>query len=178
MSGLGLDFARLRPPRPWWAWLLLAAGVLAALATVQDQRAAEQRRDAARQRLQTLQSLAPAARPQRRDPAREAEGAARAHARRALDMPWGELLSTLQRTRPASIALLTLEADALRGSLLLTGEAADYPAMLDYYAVLQEVPGLAEISLAQHGIREDGQARPVRFTLRGRWGTPSAGEAP
>lgn len=177
MSALGLDFARPRPRAPWWAWVLLAGGLAAALWMGQQYRLAERELAAAQSRLQGLQVSTPTPRTQRRDPAQEAERAARAEARRALDMPWGELLSTLQRTRPEGIALLGLEADARRGSLTLTAEARDYPAMIDYYAQLQSLSGLANVSLAQHGFQDDGNARPVRFILRGRWGQPPvAGE--
>jgi Tfp pilus assembly protein PilN len=174
MSGLGLDFARTRPRAPWWAWALLAAGLVAALWVGQQYRLTERELATVQSRLQGLQAT-PATPPiQRRDPALEAERAARAEAQRALDMPWGELLATLQRTRPQGVALLGLEADARRGTLTLSAEARDYPAMIDYYAQLQSVPGLADVSLAQHGFQDDGQARPVRFVLRGRWGQPAA----
>lgn len=177
MSGLGLDFARPRARAPWWAWLLLCAGLAAALWMAQQYRMAERELAAAQSRLQGLHQPMPTARVQRRDPVLEAERAARAEARKALDMPWGELLSTLQRTRPDGIALLGLEADARRGTLALTAEARDYPTMIDYYAQLQSMPGLAGVSLAQHGFQDDGQARPVRFILRGRWGgNTAAGE--
>ncbi len=174
MSRLGLDFARPRPRAPWWAWALLAAGLAAALWVGQQYRLAERELASAQNRLQGLQARTPPARVQRRDPAAEAEQAARAEARRALDAPWGELLATLQRTRPQGIALLGLEADARRGTLNLTAEARDYPTMIDYYAQLQSTSGLADVSLAQHGFQDDGNARPVRFILRGRWGQPAA----
>lgn len=174
MSALGLDFARPRPRAPWWAWLLLALGLAAGLWVGLQYRQAERELAAAQTRLQGLRASSSTPRVQRRDPALEADRAARAEARRALDMPWGEILSTLQRTRPQAIALLGLEADARRGTLTLTAEARDYPAMIEYYALLQSMPRLADVSLAQHGYQDDGNARPVRFVLRGRWGQPVA----
>lgn len=178
MSGLGLDFARPRTRAPWWAWALLSAGLAAALWVTQQYRLAERELTAVQTRLQALQATPAPTRIQRRDPVQEADLAARAAARHALDMPWGELLATLQSTRPPDIALLGLEADADRGTLTVTAEARDYTAMIDYYAQLQSAPGLADISLAQHGFQDYGQARPVRFVLRGRWGEPAAsGEA-
>lgn len=172
MSGLGLDFAHPRPRMPWWAWALLAMGVVTGLWVGQQYRLTGQELAAAESRLQGLRASSSTPRIQRRDPALEADRAARAEARRALDRPWGELLSALQRTRPQGIALLGLEADARRGTLSLTAEARDYPTMIEYYALLQALPGLANVSLAQHGYRDDGNARPVRFILRGRWGQP------
>ncbi|MGQ9860598.1 MAG: PilN domain-containing protein [Thiobacillaceae bacterium] len=178
MSALGLDFARPRPRAPWWAWLLLALGLGAGLWMGQLYRQAGREMAVAQERLQGLRAPKAIARVQRRDPALAAERAARAEARRALDMPWGELLSTLQRTRPRAVALLGLEADARRGTLTLTAEARDYTDMIEYYAQLQSTPGLANVTLVQHGLQEDGNARPVRFVLRGRWGQAAAtGEA-
>ncbi len=174
MSALGLDFARPHPRAPWWAWALLALGLAAALWAGQQYRLAERELAAAQSRLQGLRTPPSTPRTQRRDPGLEADRTARAEARRALDMPWGELLSTLQRSRPKDIALLGLEADARRGTLTLTAEARDYPAMIEYYASMQSLPALSNVSLAQHGYHDDGNARPVRFILRGRWGRPAA----
>lgn len=174
MSALGLDFARPRPRVPWWAWLLLALGLGAGLWMGRLYRQAGRELAVAQERLQGLRAPKATARVQHRDPALEADRAARAEARWALDMPWGELLSTLQRTRPQTVALLGLEADARRGTLTLTAEARDYPAMIEYYAQLQSMAGLANVNLAQHGFQDDGNARPVRFVLRGRWGLAAA----
>lgn len=177
MSGLGLDFARPRPHAPWWSWALLTMGLAAGLWMAQQYRLAEREVATAQSRLQGLRVPKATAHVQRRDPTLEAERAARAEAQRILDMPWGELLSTLQRTRPQGIALLGLEADARRGTFTLTAEARDYPAMIDYYAQLQSISMLTNVSLAQHGFQDDGNARPVRFILRGRWGqTAASGE--
>lgn len=174
MSGLGLDFAHPRPRAPWWAWVLLSMGLAAMLGVAQQYRLAERELKATQNRLERLKAALPSARSQRRDPVQQAELVARAEARRALETPWGELFATLQRIRPDDIAMLGLEADARTGTLILTAEARDYTVMVDFYAQLQSVPLLANISLAQHGVQEDGQATPVRFVLRGRWREPSA----
>ncbi len=169
--GFDLDFARTQPPRPWAAWLLLAVGLAAALWAGSAWLAAGAEHQGQVQRLETLRQARPAAilttRPAKKD------AAAQTVALRQLDLPWGGLLASLESTRPDGIALLSLEADARHGQLSLTAEAKDYAAMIDYYRRLQATPGLRDATLTQHGIREDGQAQPVRFTLRARW----AGEA-
>ena len=171
MSGLGLDFAQPHPRRPWWAWLALAAGIAAVAWTGREYGRTMDAQAAARASLQAQRLAQPQrAAAQRRDPAAEAQLAARQLAIRQMEMPWGALLSTLQRTRPATIGLIGLEAEGRRGLLTLTAEAKDYPAMLDYYRRLQGAPGLSEITLIQHALRQDGNARPVRFVLRGHWG--------
>lgn len=176
MSGLGLDFARPRPRAPWWAWALLGMGLISALWLAQQYRLAERELKAAQSRLERLKAVWPPTGSQRRDSAHKTDLAARAEARLALDRPWGELFATLQHLRPDDVALLGLEADARSGTLVLTAEARDYPGMIDFYAQLQSAAGLSDIALAQHGVQEDGQARPVRFVLRGRWGWPAAPE--
>lgn len=169
--GLGLDFARAPARHAWWAWALLLLGLPAALLAGRDYQAASDVRDQQRTRLTALQqAAAPVARPARRDAAAQAGQAALDRAVAQLDKPWGELLATLQSTRPASIGLLGLEADARRGQFTLSAEARDYPAMIDYFRRLQETPGLHGVTLTQHGVREDRTATPVRFILRGRWG--------
>lgn len=169
--GLGLDFAHPHARKPWWAWLALAAGLAAAAWTGREYERAMQDNAAVRQSVQALRAARPVrAVVQRRDPAAEAALAARQSALRQMEMPWGALLTTLQRTRPADIGLIGLEAEGRRGILTLTAEARDYPAMIDYYRRLQGVPGLSGVTLTQHGMRQDGNAQPVRFVLRGRWG--------
>lgn len=176
MRGLGLDFAQPRPGAPWWSWLLLLAGVGAAALAGMAYRQAEQAAAAAQAQLHALQ-LATRATPQRRrDPTREADAASRTLAQQALDRPWGAFLTALQQARPDDVALLALEADARRGQFSLTAEAPDYPAMIAYYGTLRDTAGLREVVLAQHSYREDGQARPVRFVLRGRWAEALAPE--
>lgn len=176
MRGLGLDFAQPRPRAPWWAWLLLLAGVVAAVWGGMAYRQAEQAAGAARSEWAALQSVTRGAPKVRRDPSRDADAANRAAARQVLERPWGDFLTALQQARPDDIALLALEADARRGQFSLTAEAPDYPAMIAYYGTLRDTAGLREVVLAQHGYREDGQARPVRFVLRGRWAEAVATE--
>lgn len=176
MRGLGLDFAQPRPGAPWWAWLLLLAGIVTVAWEGMAYRQAEQAAAAARSEWASLQIVTRTAPKLRRDPAREADAANRVAARQALDRPWGAFLTALQQARPDDIALLALEADARRGLFSLTAEAPDYPAMIAYYGTLRDTAGLREVVLAQHGYREDGQARPVRFVLRGRWAEAGATE--
>lgn len=176
MRGLGLDFAQPRPRAPWWAWLLLLTGIVIAVWGGMAYRQAEQAAAAARSEWASLLSVTRGAAKVRRDPAREADAANRAAARQALERPWGDFLTALQQARPDDIALLALEADARRGQFSLTAEAPDYPAMIAYYGTLRDTAGLREVVLAQHGYREDGQARPVRFVLRGRWAEAVATE--
>lgn len=176
MRGLGLDFALPGPRAPWWAWLLLLAGVVVAALVGLVYRQAEQKAAAARSEWSSLQSMTRGVPKVRRDPARQADVESREAARQALDRPWGDFLTALQQARPDDIALLALEADARRGQFSLTAEAPDYPAMIAYYGTLRDTAGLREVVLAQHGYREDGQARPVRFVLRGRWAEAVATE--
>lgn len=174
-----IDFAASPGAAPWWTWPLLSLGVLAAAWTGIEAHLARQEVEQARTRLHALQTILQARRPApRRDAAAEAAAAQRAAARRSLELPWGGFLSTLQRTRPDDIALLALEADARQGRFDLTAEARGPAEMVAYFETLAATPGLAEVSLAQHDYREDGQARPVRFVLRGRWLAATAGGRP
>lgn len=169
--GLDLDFARTRPRRPAWAWLLLLAGVAAAAWVGQSYDRATRAKAEAQARVDRLERARPVqARALARDRKDDASRTAQVTAARQLETPWGELFATLQATRPANIGLLGLDADGRRGQLNLTAEAKDYPAMIDYYRRLQTTAGLADITLTQHDVMEDRNAEPVRFVLRGRWG--------
>lgn len=164
MERLHLDLLRGAPRPPLAAWLLLAAGL--GLASLVGWRYLETGRAlAAEQEAAAGLQPAPAARPARATP----RTAAAETGRTQLDLPWGALFARLEHSRPAAIALVALEADGRKREAGLTAEARSPAAMLDYLARLRREPGLAEVTLVSHAVREDDPQRPLRFALRFTW---------
>lgn len=178
---LPLDFTA-RPDRPpFWAWLLLAVGGVCALMAAQAYLAAEAARVEARSRLAAQeQAVRPKPnKPTRPDARAEARQRLEQAARHQLDLPWAGLVDSLQRTRPADVAFLAVNADGRRGDFQINAEARDHEEMLDYLRRLQSAEGLRDVVLTQHErVDSDGMAA-VRFTLHGTWSRPGgpAGEA-
>jgi hypothetical protein len=172
---MNLDFtASSSRPGPL-SWLLLALGVAIAGWVMLAWQSAAATRDAATAQLASLQDK-PAAQknvqPKRVDAAALARQQSDVAARSQLNLPWARLLDTLQNSRPSEIAFLSLDADGRRGDFTLTAQAKNHAAMLDYFNQLQHAPGMAQVSLSRHELREADGVQVVYFSLRGAWTTP------
>lgn len=167
MRRLRLDF--LHPfPRPHWAaWLLLAAGLgLAAWVGWQDQL------------IERALAVAAAESPPPRTPPVSRRGPSAAtgedqlaveSSRAHLATPWGGLLIRLENSRPKTIALLALEADARKPEATLTAEARTAKDMLAWVEQLKGEAGFRSVTLASHTLQENNPQQPIRFVLRLVW---------
>lgn len=88
-----------------------------------------------------------------------------------LTRPWDDLFAQLEAIKVEGVTLLTLEPDAERGSISVSGEAADIAAMLSYVAKLEKAPSLSKVHLQRHEIMSNEIAKPVRFTVGADWKT-------
>ncbi len=151
------DFLQTRPRTPLVAWLLLAVGLGLAVfygqhyATLTEKLAAISLTvPAAPASLHTLRVVAESPAPVR---------------------PWGELLDRLETLRPESIALLSLQGDALRGAVQIRAQARSEADMLDWLKTLRGEPGFRDASLTHHEVQEEEGRHPVSFELQLGWGT-------
>lgn len=171
------SFAFLAPrPRPGWpGWALLLLGsVTLALATRQWLELNTEA-ELAQVRLDNRRALAP---PERApapvvtlSPEMEARERERQQILRILQLDWPALFAALENAQTADIALLTIQPDARRGLLVMTGEARDMGAVIDYQRRL--TAGLRDVVLTTHEVQEQNPHKPVRFTVSARW---AAGE--
>ena len=168
-----LDFLRQHRPPSAWAWLLLLAGLLAC-GTVLDWRftTLESRRisaEAALQRAQReLTPSAPAALALS-DKQMSADWARAAKTAQELAAPWPELFEILEGAADQPLALLSLELDGARRNLVLTGEARNYAALLDFLRYLQSQSLLGAVALHTHQTNQLDHDKPVRFRITARW---------
>ncbi len=166
MRRLELDF--VKRARLWPLWLLLAIAVLFAI-------------DVTRGYLDLRQRLAVGERPVEAEPARPAPDAeslpepvkreleAARRVLQELSLPWGALFHSVEGAVGEDVALLSVEPDASRGQVRITGEARDYLSVLTLMARLEEDQTLTRVHLISHEIREDDPHRPYYFALIGRW---------
>ena len=175
---MNLDF-NARSPRPGpVSWLIFALGLAAAGWVMQAWQAADAARMDAETRLASLQDKPVLKTPQTAAKVKRIDTAALARqsvddaARRQLSLPWARLLETLQTLRPPEIAFLNLDVDGRRGDFTLAAQARNHAAMLDYFHALQGAPGLAQVSLSRHELREADGLLVVSFSLRGEWTQP------
>lgn len=87
-----------------------------------------------------------------------------------LRMPWLRLFDAIESAAdPAAVALLSIEPDARRSALRISGEARNKKAMLDYMSRLGEQSPMVRAVLETHSQRTAGSASPVQFTLVAHW---------
>jgi hypothetical protein len=170
MHRIELDFLRTRPKVPLAAWLLLAAGagflmlVIWQHGLVTEAMRLETARAAQLAREAKLAGM--------RQPGRTARVEAGQVDQDLLERRWGELFLALERSRPAKVALLDLEADGRKSLVMLTAEARTPAQMLDYVNALRTQPGLSGVTLTSHMVDDENPQRPVQFAVRFNWGQP------
>lgn len=174
-QSLHLDFHRPRRAAAAPGWLLLGAGllVLGGLLAWHVLRLAPGLA-AGEARLRDLQATLAARQPAsvRGDERQLAVHWQRsARVARELAAPWDRLFGVLEAAADRPVALLSIEPDAVRGELVLTGEARDQAALLDYYRYLQGQSVLSAVVLQAHQVNRQDRQKPVRFRVSARWGT-------
>ena len=86
-----------------------------------------------------------------------------------LNLPWQDLFSFMDNASGKDLNLLSLEPDSNKGQLILTAEARDYSAMLDFYAAMQASKLFSDVALQSHVVNQNVAELPIRFRLRARW---------
>lgn len=169
MRRIELDFLRRKPPVPALSWLLLALGLAAAFTAGWQHTVVQEdvRRESARAAQLARESKA--GRPRHIATARAAAVAADLSDQALLGKPWGDLFLRLERSRPAKIAFLDLEADGRKSQIIVTAEAKTPAQMLDYLNELRKQPGFSGVTLTSHVIDEENPQQPVLFVVRLDW---------
>lgn len=89
-----------------------------------------------------------------------------------LQIPWNGLFSGIEQASSgySDAQLLSVQPDPRKGSVGLSGEARDFPAMLAFMSRLESAGTMRGVHLVTHGIRTDGP-RAYTFRLSARWET-------
>lgn len=161
-----LDFVRRRPQWPLW----LAFGVAVVLAA-----------DAVHTYFGLQRGIRESSRPAELRPRAASDANLPEATRRELDaarrvlqdlvLPWGALFRSVEAAVGNQAALLSIEPDAARGQVRITGEARDYAAVIELMRRLESGGTLSGIHLISHEMRSDQPQRPVHFALVGYWRT-------
>lgn len=164
---LFLNLAHPEPRPSWLGWLLLGVGMAAALWAGWRYAGETQRLEEARD---NVAALAPVPAKSARPASRQAQASAMAiNAQRALEADWAGMLVSLERSRPARIALLNVEVDAAQGRLRLEANAKDLAAMLAYLQALEST-GLRQVHLQSHVAMEEEGQEYIHFSANAGWG--------
>ncbi len=86
-----------------------------------------------------------------------------------LTTPWDALLSQIEQSNKADIALLSLQPSIKKQMILLVGEAKNLPTVLSYIKQLEAQPMLTEVYLQKHNTNEANVSKPIVFTIFAKW---------
>jgi hypothetical protein len=155
---LALDFVGRR--RAWSGWVLLGVAVLFALDAGAWFVNVTGEMHTTRAQLERTAKATAAARK-----ASPEEVAAGRDAAQRLSLPWLDLLAALESAATEEVALLGIDPDAAKGTVLITGEARDYLATLDYLRGLGRSETLSQVQLVRH----EQKGRAVAFSVSADW---------
>ena len=164
---LDLDFCKTAGASPWAGRLL----AIVALALAADQGLSYHR---ARSAIVTAElrmaelGRTPAAVRNMPQASSEELAAARETYQR-LTIPWENLFRALESTASEKIALVAIEPDPKSGTVLISGQGADYLAAVSYMRDLEHSGVLKSAHLTKHELRSGSGERPLAFSISASW---------
>lgn len=171
---IGLDFVRPSGGVARIAAVLLVAGVLSALAVLEEQRGASREARDREARLEEMRNMS-----RRTMPAIEAEEAdtpeVRDQVKKAnavlaqMNVPWGELFAAVEMAQDDNVGLLAVQPDARARSVTIGGEARTLQALFAYMTRLERNERLRDVVLTSHEVKIKDPGQPVDFVLTARW---------
>ncbi len=173
MKRLDIQFANRATSAGWLKRLALAAGIVGLAASLWTHVVARLELQRVSKDLAevgaalTQRQAAAGARPPESIPATQIYAINTAIAQ--LNLPWTELFAALEAAQSPAIALVALEPDAKKRSVVVQAEAKTSQQMIAFAERLKQTPLFEEAILAKHEIREQDPNRPYRFTVELRW---------
>jgi hypothetical protein len=173
MTKFHLDFVHPRRASSAYGWLVLLMGAsIAAGFTTWGERFLAREVASARTELAGVRSAvaasAPASLPLKDGDLASEWGRASAVAR-SLSAPWAELFAMLEGYADRPVALLGMDPDLAKNDLVLTGEASDLAAVIDYVRYLKRQSMLSAVTLQSHQVSRQDRDKPVRFRIVATW---------
>jgi hypothetical protein len=165
---LRLDLAHPQPRPCRLGWVLLALGVATAVWAGWRHHTVSQALAEAQAATAPRAALTPALPPAKRAVSTAKASVLDAQARQALKADWAGLLGGLERQRPKDIALLSLEADPVRGGISLQANARDLSDVLAYLDGVAQA-GLSQARLESHTAMEGEGESFIQFRAQARW---------
>lgn len=101
---------------------------------------------------------------------RDPETAAFSRVAKHLNMPWSQLLDTLEASLPENVGLISIEPDAGTGRVRIVAEAKSLDELVSYSGKLREVTSVASVSPVRHETLDQDPNKPVRIVLDIRMG--------
>jgi hypothetical protein len=175
MTPLRLDYQRSMQPFPWAGAVLLALAL--SVLTLAYVRYMDLTREAASLEEQAGYAMVRHKQPPTAGVATNKRGTENMdleirHANEVLQqisLPWGRLFQAIESSSGKQVALLSMEPDAEKYVVKLSGEAKNITAVLNYVKRLSAQEVFSSVYLQSHQIQQQDQDKPVRFALLATW---------
>lgn len=170
MRKLELDYQHVTSRVTWASWVLLMAGLLLCIDMGLSYTRLHRKLEGFENIIRTTPGMREVV---HKEADKNFSPAELAKARQTIDkiaVPWSALFNAVESVKNDRVTLLALEPDSKEGTLSLTGEARDFPALLTYIAQLGQVNRLHDVYLQHHEIRQDDPKHAVAFLIVARWG--------
>ena len=86
-----------------------------------------------------------------------------------ITLPWEKLFQAVEWSSGKDVALLTIEPDAEKHVVKISGEAKNITAVLGYISHLSGQEMLSGVYLQSHEVQLQNPEKPVRFSLVAAW---------
>jgi hypothetical protein len=86
-----------------------------------------------------------------------------------LNIPWNALFGVFEADAAMDVALLALQPEARKRTLVVRAEAANPRAMIAFVERLRAAPAFEDAVLVKHERREQDAGQPYRFSVEVRW---------
>jgi hypothetical protein len=174
LQAIRLDFMHPGGRATRFGPLLLLVGVVAAVSALSYQREVGREIVLREARLAELRAMAsrtlPALAEKESDTPEMRSEVQKANAvLQQLNVPWGDLFTTVESAEGADVALLAVQPDPRSRNVVIGGVARTLPAVFAYMDRLEHTKHLRDVVLSSHEvkIREPGQ--PIAFALSATW---------
>ena len=170
LNALDLDFRPTAPRWPVIGVLLLLVGLIIALYAYTEVRALNGQISLAQARVESMsQGVRPKAAPTLDTETLQIEVRAANTVLQQLALPWNDLFTALETTSDKQIALLSIQPDAGKQIVRITGEAKSFEALLTYMRRIEQSKTLRQVYLNSHEMRLQDAEKPIRFALTASW---------
>ncbi len=89
-----------------------------------------------------------------------------------ITIPWDSLFQAVEWSSGRDVALLTIEPDAEKHQVKISGEAKNISALWNYMGHLAAQDAFSRVMLRSHQVQRREQEHPVRFALIVEWRMP------
>ena len=174
MRRLDLDFQRAETRGRFLRFVLLALGVLAALACVARFETLRKESTLWEAKLDDLTQLAKRKTVPltvaNRDGKLPVEEIRRANVvLEQMAVPWGVLFSELEATAGDGLALLAIQPDVASRQVRIGGVASNFSAVTQFVTRLEAQPHLGSVHLVEHEMRQSTPGKPIAFSVLAAW---------